>query len=135
MIVFENVCVTGSCKINQGCSSRETHRHAKRKLVGGSDVNDFRRAMFRWAGNCDSLPIDRPRNHDCPCEPKSPASLVETRVLDPGDLPSIYESHCADHHCLLRSGSDDDLVWMTAGTSVVAQIGRKRFAQVGVATT
>ena len=69
-----------------------------------------------------------------PANPKISPRLVETRVLDPSNLPSIYESHCADHHCLLRTGSNDDLVWMTARTSVITQISCERFAQVGIAT-
>src|SRR5438093_3799582 len=41
MIVLENVSVAGACKIDQSRSSRETHRHAERELMRGSDVDDF----------------------------------------------------------------------------------------------
>src|SRR6266478_940342 len=134
VVVLENVSVAGARKIDQSRSSRQTHSHAKRELVGRSDVDDFWRALSRRPRNRDSLPVNRPWNNGCPCEPKRPASLVKSRIFDPRNLSSVYESHRADHHCLLRSRCDDDLVWMTTCTSVIAQISCQCLAQVGVAT-
>src|SRR5438045_4933078 len=90
--------------------------------------------MFRRPRDCDSFPVNRSWNDGCPGEAKGAASLVESRILDPRYLTPIYEGHCTDHHCLLRSSRDDDLVGMTARTSVITQITCERFAQVGVAT-
>src|SRR5439155_17154822 len=133
MIVLENVGVARARKIDQGRPPRKTHRHAERELMGRSYVNYFWRALFRRPRDCDSLPVNRSGYDNRPCKAERSASLVKSRVFDPSNLPSIYERHRANHHCLLRSGRDDDLVWMTAGTSVITQVSRECLAQVGVA--
>src|SRR6476660_8690231 len=99
-----------------------------------SDVDDFWRRLFRWPRDRDAIPINRSWNHCCSCETKDPAGLVKSRIFDPRNFTLIHQGHCADHHCLLCSSGDDDLVWMTACASVIAQISCERFAQVGVAT-
>src|SRR5439155_26617190 len=43
------------------------------------------------------------------------------------------QRHRADHHRLLRSSGDNNLVGVTARASVIAQIGCDRFAKVWVA--
>src|SRR6266496_4577633 len=134
MIVLENVGVARARKIDQGRPPRKTHRHPERKLMRRSDVDDFWRRLFRWPRDRDALPINRSWNHCCSCETKGPAGLVKSRIFDPRNLTPIHQGHCADHHCLLRSSGDDDLVWMTACASVIAQISCERLAQVGVAT-
>src|SRR5437016_11179978 len=134
MIVLENVSVAGARKVDQSRSSRETHRHTEWELMRRSDIDYFRRALFGRPRDCDSLPVNRPWNNRRPSESKSPASLVKSRVFDPRNLSSIYEGHCADHHRLLRSCCDDNLVWMTTRASVIAQISCERFAQLGVPT-
>src|SRR5438876_1926423 len=134
MIVLENVSIAGSRKIDQRCSTRETHRHTEWELVRRSHVNDFGRALFRGARDRDSFPVNWARNDGCPGETKGTASLIESRIFDPRNLSPIYESHRADHHCLLRSGGNDDLVRMTTRTSVITQISCERLAQVRVAT-
>src|SRR5439155_18845486 len=110
----------GARIVDQSRSSRETHRYAERELMRGSDIDYFRRALFGRPRDCDSLPVNRPWNNRRPSESKCPASLVKSRVFDPRNLSPIYEGHRADHHCLLRSGGDDDLVWMTTRASVIA---------------
>ena len=49
------------------------------------------------------------------------------------DKSNRLRDHRADHHRLLRTSGNDDLVWMAASTSVIAQIGRERLAQVRIA--
>ncbi len=97
-------------------------------------VNYFGRALFRRPRDRDSFPVNRSGNDGRPGEAKGSTSLVKSRIFDPRDLTPIYEGHRADHHCLLRSSSDDDLVWMTARASVITQISCDCLAQVGVAT-
>src|SRR2546428_14074971 len=99
-----------------------------------SHVNYFGRVLFRRPRDRDPFPIDKSWNNSRPGEPKYPASLVESRIFNPRNLTPIYERHCADHHCLLRSSGDDDLVGMTACTSVITQISCEGLAQVGVTT-
>src|SRR5262249_35927211 len=108
--------------------------HTERELMGRSYVDDFRRALFRWSRDRDSFSVNRSWNDCRPREPKGSASLIKSRILDPCHLTLIYEGHHADHHRLLRSGGDDDLVWMTACTSVITQIRCECLAQVGIAT-
>src|ERR1700730_14805986 len=123
MIVLENVSIAGARKVDQSRSSRETHRHAERELVRGSDIDDFRRVLFRRPCDRDSFPVNRPWNDGRAGEAKDSASLVKSRIFDPGNLSAIYEGHRADHHCLLRASGNDDLIRMTARTSVVTKIG------------
>src|SRR6266568_4011416 len=122
VIILENVSVTGARKLDQSRPSRETHRHPERELMGRSHVDDFWRALFRRAPDRDSFPVNRPWNDGRPGEPKHAASLVKSRIFDPCNLTPIYQGHRADHHCLLRPSRDDDLLWMTTCTSVIAQI-------------
>ena len=89
--------------------------------------------LFRPARDHDSFPVDRPWNNRCSSETKGATRLVKSGILDPRDLTPIYQRHRADHHRLLRSGGDDDLVRMTARASVITQIGCDRLAQIGVA--
>src|SRR5438067_10907243 len=133
MIVLENVGIAVARKINQCGPSGETHRHAERELMRRGDVNNLWCCLFRWPRDHDSFPIHWPRNHRRSGETESAASLVKSRIFDPWCLPAIYQRHRADHHRLLRPSSGNDLVRMTARASVITQIGRDRFAQVGVA--
>src|SRR6266478_3070623 len=123
MIVLENVSVAGARKIDQSRSSRETHRHTQRELMGRCDVNYFGRVLFRQPRNRDSLAVNRSGNDGRTGEPKGPASLVKAGIFNPRDLTPIYERHRADHHCLLRPSGDDNLVRVTTRASVIAQIG------------
>src|SRR4030095_556524 len=134
VVVLENVSVAGARKIDQSRSPRETHRHSKRKLMRRSYIDDFRRALFRWSRDRDSFPVNRSWNDGRAREAQGSAGLVKSRILDPRNLTPIYEGHRADHHCLLGSSGDDDLVWMTARTSVITQIRCECLAQIGVAT-
>src|SRR6266567_127062 len=134
MIVLENVGVACTRKIDQGRPPRKTHRHAERELMGRSYVNYFWRALFRRPRDCDSFPVNRSGYDNRPGKAKRSAGLVKSRIFDPRDLTPIHQGHCADHHCLLRSSGDDDLVWMTACASVIAQISCQRLAQLGIAT-
>src|SRR5205814_10219738 len=90
--------------------------------------------LFRRPRDRDSFPVNGSWNNGRPREPKAPAGLVKSRIFDPSNFSSIYEGHRADHHCLLRAGGDDNLIWMTARASVIAQIRRECFAQLGVPT-
>src|SRR5438046_1019029 len=134
MIVLENVGVARTCKIDQSRPPRETHRHAKRELMGRSYVNYFWRALFRRPRDCDSFPVNRSWHDNRPGKAERSASLVKSWVLNPRNLAAIYHRHRADHHCLLRSSGDDDLIWIAARTSVIAQISCQRLAQLGIAT-
>ena len=89
--------------------------------------------LFRRPSDHDPFPIDRSRNYGRSGETKSAASLIKSRIFDPRDFTRIHQRHRADHHRLLRSSGDNDLVGMTAGAPIIAQIGSDRFAQVGVA--
>ena len=100
----------------------------------GRYVNDFGRRLLRRPRDHDPFLVNRSRNHGRPGETKNSASLIKSRIFDPRDFTTIYQGHRADHHRLLRSGGDDDLVRMTARTSVIAQVGCDRLAQLGVAT-
>src|SRR6266566_6500256 len=126
VIVFENVRVAGTGKIDQGRPPRETHGHAERELMGRSYVNYFRRALFRRPRDCDSFPVNRSWHDNRPGKAERSASLVKSWVLNPSNLAAIYQRHRADHHCLLRSSGDDDLIWIAARASVVAQISCQR---------
>src|SRR5437762_2316840 len=134
VIVLENVGVARARKIDQGRPPRETHRHAERKLVGRSYVNYFWRALFRRPRDCDSFSVNRSWHDNRPGKAERSASLVKSWVLNPSNLAAIYQRHRADHHCLLRSSGDDDLIWIAARASVVAQISCQRLAQLGIAT-
>src|SRR6266550_3236314 len=134
VIVLENISVARAREIDQSRPSRETHRHAERKLMGRRHVNYFWRALFRRSSDRDSFSVNGSGNDGRAGEAKGSASLVKSRIFDPCHLTPVYESHRADHHCLLRSSGDDDLVWMTARTSVIAQISCECLAKVGVAT-
>src|SRR5262245_28715113 len=134
MIVLENVGVARSCEINQRGSSRETHRHTEGELMGRGHVNYFGRALFRWSRDRDSFPVNRSWNNSRPGKAQGSAGLVKSRLLDPSHFTPIYERHHADHHCLLGSSGDDDLVWITARTSMITQIRCECLAQIGVAT-
>jgi hypothetical protein len=135
VIVLKNVGVTLTREIDQRGPARQTHGHAKRKLMGRRHVNNFGRCLFRRPREHDSFPIHRSRNYRCSSETKSAPGLIESWIFNPRDLTPIYQRHRADHHRLLRSSSDNDLVRVTARASVVAQISCNRFAQVRVAAT
>src|SRR6266550_1249955 len=120
MIVLENVGIALTREIDERGPARETHRHAERELMGRRYVNNFGRQPFRCPCDHDSFPIPWSRNHCRAGETKSAAGLIESRILDPGDLAPIYQRHRADHHRLLRSSGDNDLVRVTACASVVA---------------
>src|SRR6516165_6114749 len=134
VVVFENVGITGTRKIDQGRSPRETHGHAEGKLMGRGDVDYFGRTLFRRTSDCDSFPVNRPWHDNRPGKAERSASLVKTWVLNPRNLAAIYQCHRADHHCLLRSSGDDDLIRIAARSSVVAQICCQRLAQLSIAT-
>src|SRR5438876_5986166 len=135
VIVLENVGVARPCKIDQGRPSRQAHRHAERELMGRSYINDFRRALFRRSRDCDSFPVNRSWYDNRPGKAERSASLVKSRILNPSNLATIYQRHRADHHGLLCSSGNNDLVWMTTRTSMITQISCQCFAEVGVATT
>src|SRR5436309_15132248 len=90
VIVLENVGVARPCKIDQGRPPRETHRHAKRELMGRSYVNYFRRALFRRPRDCDSFPVNRSWHDNRPGKAERSASLVKSWVLNPSNLAAIY---------------------------------------------
>ena len=77
--------------------------------------------------------IDRSGHDGRSSETKNPASLIKSRIFDPRNFTRVDQRHRADHHRLLRAGGDDNLIGMTAGAPVIAQIGSDRFAQIGVA--
>src|SRR5438067_3428930 len=133
MIVLKNIGVTLTRKINQRRPARETHRHAERELMRRRHLNNLWRCLFRRPCDHDSFPVHWSRNYCRAGETKSAAGLIESWIFDPCHLTPIYQRHRADHHRLLRSSGDNNLVRMTARTSVITEIGRDRFAQVGVA--
>src|SRR5437870_13672477 len=102
--------------------------------MGRSYVNYFGRALFRRPRDCDSFPVNRSWHNSRPGKTKGSSSLIKSWILDPGYLTPIYQGHRADHHCLLRSSGDDDLIWIAMCASVIAQISCQRLAQVGIAT-
>src|SRR5438132_3993062 len=134
MVILKDVSVAGARKIDQSRPSRETHRHSKWELMRRSNIDYFRRTLFRWPCNGDPFAINRPWNDGRAGESKGSASLVKSRIFDPCSLSAINEGHRADHHCLLRASSNDDLVRVTTRTPIITQISCERFAQVGVAT-
>ena len=99
-----------------------------------SYVNYFWRALFRRPRDCDSFSVNRSWHDHRPGKTKRSASLIKSWILNPRNLAAIYQRHRADHHCLLRSGGDDDLIRMAARASVIAQIRCQRFAQLRIAT-
>src|SRR5437762_10392923 len=133
MIVLENVGIAVAREINQRRPACETHRHAERELMRRCDVNNLWRCLFRRPCDHDSFPVHWSRNYCRAGETKSAAGLIESWIFDPRDLTPIYQRHRADHHRLLRSSSNNNLVRMTSRASVITQIGRDRFAQFGVA--
>src|SRR5262245_24798855 len=102
--------------------------------MGRSYVNYFWRARFRRPRDCDSLAVNMSWHDVGPGNAERSASLIKSRVLTPSNLAAIYQCHRADHHCLLRSGRDDDLIWIAARAPVIAQIRCQRLAQLGIAT-
>src|SRR5437773_2616278 len=134
MIVLENVGVARARKIDQGRPSRKTHRHAERELMGRSYVNYFWGALFRRPRDCDSFPVNRSWHDHRAGKPNGSTSLIKSWVLNPRNLAAIYQCHRADHHCLLRSSGNDDLIRIAARASVIAQIRCQRLAQLGIAT-
>src|SRR5262245_13481047 len=134
VIVLENVGVAFAREIDQGRPSRKTHRHAERELMGRSDVNYFWRVPFQRLRDCDSLSVNRSWHNFRACKPEGSASLVTSGILHPRNLASIYQSHRANHHCLLCSSGNDDLIRIAARAPVVAQICRQRLPQLSIAT-
>jgi hypothetical protein len=104
------------------------------KLMRRSYVNYFWRALFRRPRDCDSFLVNRSWHDIRPGKAERSASLVKSRVLNPRNLAAIYQCHRANHHCLLRSSGDDDLIWIAARASVITQISCQRLAQLGIAT-
>src|SRR3954470_5449662 len=134
MIILENVGVAPPRKINQRRSAGETHCHPERELMRRSYVNYFWRTLFRRSRDRDSLCVDRPWHDRRPCKSEGSASLVKTRILNPRNIAAIHQCHRANHHCLLRSSGDDDLIRMAARASMIAQVRCYRIAQLGIAT-
>src|SRR6266480_1093146 len=120
VIVLENVSVARARKIDQSRPSRETHRHAERKLMGRRHVNYFWRALFRRSHDHDSLPVNRSGNHGRAGETKSTTGLVKPRIFDPRNFAPVYQGCRADHHRLLCAGCDHDLIRMTARAPIIA---------------
>src|SRR5438093_13510727 len=132
MIVLKNIGVTLTREIDQRGPACQTHGHAERELMRRCDVNNLWRCLFRRPCDHDSFPVHWSRNYCRAGETKSAPGLIESWIFDPRDLTPIYQRHRADHHRLLRSSSDNDLVRMTARASVITQISCDRFAQVRV---
>src|SRR5436305_14782396 len=133
MIVLKNIGVTLTREIDQRGPACQTHGHAERELMRRCDVDNLWRCLFRRSCDHDTFPIHWSRNYCRAGETKSAPRLIKSGIFDPRDLTPIHQRHRADHHRLLRPGRDQNLVRVTARASVIAQIGRDRFAQVWVA--
>src|SRR5438045_9116817 len=103
MIVLEDVGVMLAPKIDERGPAGEAHRHAKRKLMGGRDVNNFGRRLFRSLCDDYAFTINWSWNYRRSGETKSAASLVKSRIFDPCDFTSIHQRRGANHNLLLRS--------------------------------
>src|SRR4030095_16956648 len=131
--VFKDEGVMRTGKIEQGRPARKTHRHADRKLMRRSYVDEFWQGLFSRSRNDDSLIVERLWNDFSTGQSKNSCGLLITRIFNPCGLARIEQCCCRNQHRLLHSADDHDLVRMTASRSEIAQISRKRFAQVGVA--
>ena len=125
-VVFKNKGVVSMRKIKQGSP--------KGKLMGRRYVDDSRQRLVSQSRDHHSFMVDRLRHYFSADKSKDSSGLVKTGIFNPRSLAGIYQRHCADHHCLLHSGDDHDLIRMTARPSKIAQIGCDRLTQVGVAT-
>src|SRR5436190_3999429 len=134
VIILENVSVAGAGKIDQCRPPRQAHGHTKWELMRRSNIDDFRRPLSGRPRDGDPFPVNRLWNNARACKAKSSASLVKSRIFHPCNLSAIYQGHRADHHRLLRSSGNDDLVRVTTRASVITQISRQRFAQVRFTT-
>src|SRR5215470_9776936 len=113
VVVLKNVSVAFARKIDERGAARQTHGHAERELMRRCDVNYFRRGFLWWIANDEPFSIDRSRNNCRTGETEYAARLVKSGIFHPCDFTSIHQGECADHHCLLRSSGDDDLIVMT----------------------
>jgi hypothetical protein len=52
-----------------------------------------------------------------PLQSRTFAELGKILVLNPRNLAAIYQCYRANHHCLLRSSGDADLIWIAARAS------------------
>src|SRR5262249_61875434 len=85
--------------------------------------------------NDESLSIDRPWNNFRTGETENAVRLVKSGIFHPRDFTAIYQREGADHHCLLRSSGDDDLIVMAMCASEVAYICCDGFAQFDISAT
>src|SRR5204863_9935576 len=90
VVVLKNVGIALAREIDERGPARETHCHAERELMGRCDINNFWCCLFRWTGDHDSFPVHWSRNYRRSSETKSAPGLVESRILEPRDLPAIY---------------------------------------------
>src|SRR5262245_25419377 len=119
MIVLKDVGVAGMGEIDQGPSASQTHSHSKRELMRRCYVDNLGRGTLRRSRKNNTFIVDRSRHDGRASKAEDSSSLIESRVFDPGHLTAIYQRQRADHHSLLRSRSNDDLVGMTARASMI----------------
>src|SRR5438874_2980665 len=110
-VVFKNKGVVSMRKIKQGSPALETHCHPKGKLMGRRYVDDSRQRLVSQSRDHHSFMVDRLRHYFSADKSKDSSRLVKTGIFNPRSLAWIYQRHCADHHCLLHSGDDHDLIW------------------------
>src|SRR5436190_2647749 len=133
VIVFKDERIMCTGEIEQGRPAWKTHRHADRKLMRRSYVDEFWQRLFSRSRNDDSFVVERLWNYPGISQSKNPGSLLITRIFNPCRLARIEQCCCGNQHRLLHTADDHDLVRMTASRSEIAQISRECLAQVGVA--
>src|SRR4029453_7007840 len=109
--------------------------HAERKLMRRRYVDDFWPLFLRRSRDHNSFVVQRLRNHFSACQNKDSARLVKTGIFHPHGFARIQQRHGANQHRLLHASDDQDLIWMTARASKIAQVRGNSFTQVRVATT
>src|SRR4029453_8240071 len=133
VVVFKDERVMRTGEIEQGRPARKTHRHADRKLMRRSYVDEFGQRLFSRSRDDDSLIVERLWNDLSTGKSKNSCGLLITRIFNPCGLSRIEQCCCRNQHRLLHSADDHDLVRMAASRSEIAQISRECLAQVGVA--
>ena len=80
----------------------------------------------------DPFRINRARHNRRSRQGEDSTRLMETGIFDPGPITRVQDGHRTNQHGLLHSRYDKNLVGMTMRSSKITQVGRDRFAQIGV---
>src|SRR4029453_13996070 len=86
VIVFKDERTMRTGEIEQGRPARKAHRHAERKLMRRSYVEEFWQRLFSLSRDDDSLIVERLWNDLSTGKRKNSSALLITRIFNPSGL-------------------------------------------------